>query len=772
MVNCRQVSTSFHSSFYWILLLTLLTAASCTVPRKYQAGKPFVFQTNIDVSRNLKVSERQDMEARLYNQLDDSLKVKLVSFAGIRKTLISPAVFDTVYVTRTLRYMNALLYSLGYFHPEITWDSTLRQVREQQRVYVNFNVNPGRVLKLDSINFILDDTALQRLADQHRGASLLKKGDPYRQQVVASELDRLIDVYKDNGYFKISKEDFYAEHDTVAAALINPGLDPFEQLRLLEALRLRRENPTINIVIKQRTRNVTHLKKYSIGNVSIYPDLRLFEDTSAVHFDTTQVRGITIFSKENLFKPRFLARNTNLLPGRLYKLSEYYKTVNTFSVLGAWEDVNVELVPDDSASLLDVKINLYPGKKRNLLVDLEATRSSGDVIAISNFFGVGFNVGLRNRNLARESIQSITNVRAGVELGSKTRLIQTLQGSVEKNIILPRFILPFRIPGESRLASSRTVFKFNASYIDRLAFFTLASVYGTVGYEWTKNNRSWLYSPLNIQFVRINPRVGLVDLLNQVPNLRFSFQGGMIVSQSLVYKSIKSNANKLTSLTAGFEESGALLGLIQSIDRKGGLFRYARVDFDYRHTINYNKTALAFRTYAGAGLPYGRQSDGRKETSLPFIKSFFAGGPNSMRAWQIRRLGPGSSAIPQEFDRFGEIALEGNFEFRFNVATIGALKLKSALFTDIGNIWNRTEGEPPLENSNFQFNRLYQDLAVAAGTSLRFDFDYFLIRFDWGYKIKNPGLDTLTGLPVRNKGWFRDLTLTSGQFQLGINYPF
>ena len=768
MVNRRQVSTSFSSSFCWLSLTAFLFLFSCTVPRNFQANKPFVFQTKIDVKGDLKVSEKQDMEARLYNQLDDSLKVRVVSFAGIRKTLLSPAVFDSVYATRTIRYMNALLGSLGYYHPTISWDSSLRVTGRQQRVYVNFEVLPGKNLKFDSVDYVLDDTALQRLADEHRAEALLKRGDPYSQQIVSAELDRLVDIYKDNGYYKISKEDFYAEHDTVPAALINPNLDPFEQLRLLEELRLRRENPTINVVFKQRTRNETHLQQYEIGNVSIYPDLRLFEDTTQVTFDTTRVRRLTVFSKENLFKPRFLARNTELLPGRMYKLSDYYKTVNRFSQLGAWEQVNVELLPNDSLAMIDVKINLYPGKKQNLLIDLEATRSSGDVIASSNLFGVGFVVGLRNRNLARESIQSLTNLRAGVELGTKTRLIQTLQGSAEKNIVFPRFILPFRFPAERRLDNSRTILKLNASYTDRRDFFTLTSLNVSPAYEGTWKNKSLTYSPLTFQRVDVNPRKRLLDLFDSVPNLQFSFQDGLIASQSLLFKWIGSaSKNKISSITVGLESSGALLGFIPRLDKQGGLFRYIKMDVDFRHTINLNRVAFAFRTYAGAGLPYGRQVNGTRETSLPYIKSFFAGGPNSMRAWQIRRLGPGSSNTPEDLDRFGDIALEGNAEFRFNVATIGAVKLKSALFTDIGNIWKRSDfNDPALAKTDFRLDRLYEDLAVAGGTSLRFDFDYFLIRFDWAYKLKDPAFAEY------NDGWFYKLGIGSGQFQLGINYPF
>ena len=95
------------------------------------------------------------------------------------------------------------------------------------------------------------------------------------------------------------------------------------------------------------------------------------------------------------------------------------------------------------------------------------------------------------------------------------------------------------------------------------------------------------------------------------------------------------------------------------------------------------------------------------------------------------------------------------------------MKLKSAFFTDIGNIWDRqTDGTPKQEGSNFTLRHLYRDLAIAAGTSLRFDFDYFLVRFDWAYRVKNPIYANV------NSGWFQDIKLQSGQFQLGIGVPF
>ena len=203
------------------------------------------------------------------------------------------------------------------------------------------------------------------------------------------------------------------------------------------------------------------------------------------------------------------------------------------------------------------------------------------------------------------------------------------------------------------------------------------------------------------------------------------------------------------------------------------LVRYIRGEIEFRHNIDYNKkNQLVFRLYGGAGYAYGLTSTGYEHT-LPFFKAFYAGGPNSMRAWQVRNLGLGSSkyysnSLSQYDLRFGDMKLEGNVEYRFLLGTLFGIKFKSALFTDIGNIWSwqPISNTPEGVGSDFHLNSFYKQLAYGAGTGLRMDFNYFLIRLDWSYKIHDP--QALEG----SDAWFYKLSLGSGQLQLGINYPF
>lgn len=718
--------------------------------------------------------EKAGLKAALENQLDDSLKVRIVSLAGVIKKLTRPAVFDTNYVLRSIDFMNALLNSKGYYQPSIEWDSTLNFVkRDQQRVTVNFDVAPGKQLKIDSTGIILLDSTLQQLALRSRNRSLLKRGAPYSKQTVRLEIDRLVELFKDNGYFRISQEDLYAEVDTVVAALINPFLDPLEQVALLEEVRKKRENPTIDVVIRQRANvDSSHLKKFYIDEVSIYPDLRLADDTTGIAPDSTTRNGIRIFSRENIFKPGFLARNTYLLPDSLYRQRNYYKTVNNFYNLGAWQTVAVDIFPKDTAASLDIAINLYPAKKQSMIIDLEASRNTGDIVASSNLFGFGINLGFRNINVAREAITSNTNARFGIELGSKSQLIQTFQTSLTHDIYIPKALIYLTRKNREKATSSKTILNFNGSYTDRRQFFVLGSLNGSIGFEYNYRRHTLFYIPFNIELVRLGETDSLRKLFTSLPNLRFSFNNGLVISQKFIYSSVFGSKDKISRLKVGLEESGALFGMVRYFDTESGLYRFVKMDAEFNHLISFPRSAWAFRAYAGMGIPYGLRRDGSKETSLPFFKSFVAGGPNSMRAWQVRRLGLGSSRYFDTlnlggFDRYGDIQLEGNVEYRFDVATIKDIKVKSALFSDIGNIWYRNaSGNPALEGASFRLGRLYKDLAVAAGTGLRFDFDYFLIRFDWAYKVKDPIYSD------EDAGWFHSMKLSRGQFQLGINYPF
>ncbi|MGB8194558.1 MAG: BamA/TamA family outer membrane protein [Chitinophagaceae bacterium] len=760
-----------------LLLPVLLSGCALTFVKKYPKDKPFVYETNVKVRDAKNATVRNELEERLQEQLDDSIRVRTRSYP-LWNTISRPPAYDSNNVVRTRAFMNALMRSLGYFASRIEDTAVFKTVRDQQRTIINFEITPGKNLTLDSVDYALTSPAWQQIAKLHSKDAVLKKGQAYTKAGVAEELDRLITLLRNNGYYKVSKEDIYAEVDTVAEALIDPTLDEFEQAILLEQLRRTRENPTIDVIFKQRpVRDSTHIRPYYISKVTIYPDVPVAIDTfENVRRDTMRIGNFFVITRSEKFHRRFLTDFTALKPGTLYRQDNYFRTINTFNQLGAWAQANVDVFESlENDSTLDVEITLYPAKKFTAIFDLEVSRNNAnnvnaDLVAASNLFGVGFNVGFRNRNFARQSIQTTTNARVGFELGKN--VFQTLQTSLAHNIYIPKFVWPFSwwIRNQDSLTSPRTVISLNGSYTDRRLFFNLLSTNVAFGYEWGKRNHVWFARLLNVEYTSLNKSDSLRKLEDRNPYLRYAFNDGLVVSMQGAYRWQKQTGRHFNAVRIGVEESGALTGLSKSMDINARLFRFVRADVEYRHWLQYTKSAMVFRLFGGMGFAYGDSSRGVKERTLPFFKQYVAGGPNSMRAWQVRQLGWGSN-FPKDTifrDRFGDIQLEANFEYRFQIGTLpGGIKIGSAFYVDAGNIWLRkTFNDPDLENSDFNIGRLGKDLAIGTGTGLRFDFNFFLIRIDYAYKVKDPQRKTDEGK------WFYNWRPFNGQLQLGINYPF
>src|SRR6185436_12445542 len=119
---------------------------------------------------------------------------------------------------------------LGYFYPIITDTFTVDTVKKHQyRVTVNFQVKLGIQTQIDSVGYDLLTPELQALALRSRGRAIINKGDPYSLQLISDERDRLLQIFHNNGFYKVTGDDIFVERDTVIAALIDPTLDPFEQ---------------------------------------------------------------------------------------------------------------------------------------------------------------------------------------------------------------------------------------------------------------------------------------------------------------------------------------------------------------------------------------------------------------------------------------------------------------------------------------------------------------------------------------------------------------
>jgi len=335
-------------------------------------------------------------------------------------------------------------------------------------------------------------------------------------------------------------------------------------------------------------------------------------------------------------------------------------------------------------------------------VSLEGSYNSNELIG-TNLFGTDVSLTHENKNAFKKSIRTTTSISGGVEFGED--FIQSTQAGFSHTIYFPRLNAPqpFAVTNKLwQLSNAHTVVNFSASYTRRLDLFTFRSIDASYGYEWTITNKqknlthSFLWRPINIEYAILS---NITDsfrntYLDKFPSLYEAFKTGLVVGAGfgqVIYTRIQQSGIHTNHFRISAEESGTLAGLVDAFD-KGELLRFVKGDIDYWHHFDYRKTELAMHVYAGAGREYG-EGKGVNQV-LPFYKAFWAGGPNSMRGWSVRQLGYGSNDTSKYggIDRFGDVQVEGNIEYRFPLGTLfNSVKLKSAIYTDVGNIWDWTD---------------------------------------------------------------------------------
>ncbi len=771
---------------YWVFMAVMFVLSSCSIiVKQYPANRPFVFKTNINIKGNLSNDTSEILQSKLKGQLDDSMRARSVSKLVV-SVMKNPPAYETVNAEKSVVYMHALMNSLGYFRDSITFDTTMSFKGDQQRTTVNFNVKPGRVTRFDSIYYGLDtplkhpnQKELQALAVRNPGESTLKKNEPFAKGAVSSELDRLTEIYRNNGYLKFTREMMIGLWDTVDVSLLRPTNDPFEELEILQKLKDKRNNPTANIELKMKPGfDTSRLRKYYVGRVTILPDFGTESGIDSARYDKNtynkdSANAIIIYYRK-IFKPWIFDNNTSLRRGELYNQSNFFKTINRFNSLGAWRLVNIDQLPRPDQDTADFTIKLIPARKYTFQANLEGSSNSNAVSG--NLFGIAVNLGLLNRNFARAANQTNTNLRFGIEFGDSS-LVQTRQFILSHEIYFPRAIPNFRFIKPKVRETFRSKFAFSAGNTERLDLYNLTTFNISFGYEFKVKNMSFNLRIPNIEYSNLVPRPLLETLFVNNPSLRNIFTDGLISSIAASMTATGGKNKNINVFRTNMEVSGLLSGFVRNKTLDDNLYKFIKIDAEFTRKMVFRKSVLAYRFFAGAGYELESTKNPLKRKNLPFFKQYFAGGPNSMRAWALRKLGPGStvkafSGPAGLFERYGDIQIETNLEWRFPLTTVSGVKLNGALFTDIGNVWlmKSAAGDP---EQIFRFNKLGEDIAVGMGVGLRVDFDFFVVRFDFSHKVKDPS-PSPTYQSLRNKwfGYAKDNFFRGTQFQLGISYPF
>ncbi|MEO8823933.1 MAG: BamA/TamA family outer membrane protein, partial [Ginsengibacter sp.] len=726
---------------------------------------------------------------------------------------VQPPVFDTNAVVTSASNMRALLINSGFYSPSVNYTyDTVTKKKYQKRVTINYNVNTGKRTMIDTIAYLFTNPKLKQLAVSTKDESLLQPNTPVSRSGIADETNRLVNLFKNNGYYKFTADEIRATGDTSIAALTSVSEDPFEQLRLLAEAQEKRNKPTIRLGFQlNNLKDSSNLQKYYINQIYVLPDYLtgdLFTD-SALHKKTFD-NYIAEYHRK-LFKFSLIDRNLSVKKDSVFRQDDYFRTINDLYKLGVWESPTIDILEQKDTNLLNLIVKLVPLKRYGFEGNIEMSYSANNATssistsANGNLLGLSVNLAVTDRNLAKSAIRMTNGIKAGVEFNTLHRnsngtFINSNELSYSNTLLFPKFIFPFGHYYNKNIITTQSFINTNISLINRIDFFNQQVFNTSYGFNWTNNEKHlWILKLFNFDYRRLYNRSKSFDsTLNENPFLRYSFNTALVMGGGISYNFVKANPRNpklVTNLKINLEESGLIWDLLKSKNKTsqtGNFFNkylkeFIKADVDYTYTINHPKSAIAFRAFAGVGIPISKS-----DTTLPFFKQYFGGGPNSMRGWPVRGIGVGGQTLaPYKSnqirfnDRTGDIQLEGNAEYRFDVAPLfsNAVLFKMALFTDVGNIWNFKNTQPGggTDTTQFKFKNLYKQLGVSSGVGFRFDFSYFLIRFDVAFRLKRPDV-------LENDGWqfpsvnfkhlfgnsLDDRTWRYENFNatIGIDYPF
>ena len=575
--------------------------------------------------------------------------------------------------------------------------------------------------------------------------SLLKKGDPYNLDVIKNERIRIDGQLKLIGYYYFNPEDFLIRADSTVG---NHQVD-------------------MTLIVKKSTPAAT-LKMYRINDVVVFADYSVHVDTSINISDLPKFHGYTIIDPEQKFKTRIFSQALVFKSGDLYSRRDHDLSLSRLISLGVFKFVKIRFDEKDTA---ENKLNAYyyltPAKKKSIRFEVSGLTQSNDAN------GGQISLNWRNKNIFRgaELLTATTYLgflRQNLGQGQYTN---TTKLGVDVSLFVPRIIGPVKFQTNSGFIP-KTRFNIGYEFYEQSQEYTLNSFKAGFAYVWKQS----LTKENALEIIRVN----LVNPTHIDSLYQLQLDTNVVLARSLEKTFIVGptyNFNLNTQLrpnhdknnyyfNANIDLSANVLGIASGADVNSGkqktLFnipysQYIRGEVDFRHYLSFSQnTVLASRITGGMGYAYGNS------TTMPFIKEFFAGGANDIRAFRSRSLGPGSyyagnrdtTFIP---DQPGDIKMELNSELRFKLFSY----FRWAFFVDAGNTWTLLYDSSRVGS---QFTSKWpSQIAVGIGTGFRLDISILLLRLDLGIPVREPWLTS----PDK---WVFDSKNTVLNFAIG--YPF
>lgn len=665
------------------------------------------------------------------------------------------AVFNLDQAEATRLNLATFLQTRGFFRSNVE----LEVRYENQLAHVTYAVNEEQAFLVDTLRYQSSDSTLLRIIKGSSENSMIATGEPYIQEDLTAERERIEILLRNNGYFDFSRQYIVYEVDTNRV----PGW------------------VAITMIIRSPARRGFH-RVFAVDSVNFVTDAGAAD--AALQRQIMSYNRITYQFFRKKFSQKVLDQRVFIVSDSLYSLNNTLATQRQLALLDNFKFININYDTTGGRFVANIFTSPLPKFQATNEVGLNVTQG---------FPGPFYNLTFVNRNV----FNGLENLELGAFFGfegvaavTTNDVFRSLDAGAKLSLVFPQFLfVPFSQEHKRKLGrlNPNTIARLGYSYTNRPEYIR-NSLNTSLIFNWQKERRR-IYSLTLPEIGRINTPFkradfdSLLQILEAEGNqLQRAFNPSFVSSINFFMMfnfnpdDIYGSRSSLLKLYG--ETGGTMFNLFTPtfLERNGlEYYKYLKGSADFRRHVSLGGVkGLATRLHLGLAVPYGENK------ALPYEKYFFAGGSTSIRAWQPRRLGPGSASPPlnpdpesqglfdYRFERPGEILLEASAEFRSRL--IGFVDW--AFFVDAGNVW-RLYQQALQVGADFQFDRFYKEIALGTGLGLRFNFSFLVIRFDWGVKIYDPARPEGERWLIDNISW-QTPGGEPGQavWNIAIGYPF
>lgn len=659
----------------------------------------------------------------------------------------APVLFSQVDLQYNADVLRNYSENKGFFKVQVTSDST----RRKKKATAEYIVKPGKQYKIKQVSFPEDSSEVAKAIRKIKRRTLLKVGNAYDLETIKAERERIDERLKERGFFYFGPDFIKIQVDSTVGT------------------------QEVDLIVKVKEETPAKAKEiYKINDIVVYPNFSLRDSTQNVDESTVQYKDFTIIDKEDTFDPRIFDRTLYFYKNDVYNRTDHNLSLNRLVNLGTFKFVKNQFKPaDTTGNYLDAYYYLTPLPKKSIRIEVLGKTNS------ANYTGTELNVNWSNRNTFKGAELLTISAFGGMEVqvSGQNNGFNVYRVGGEANLIWPRFIGPFKLKPSSGFVP-KTKATIGYEFQHRSKLYSLNTFKGSFGYLWKENVRK--EHQLNVTEITFVSPQNVTALYQRqadtVPALAKVIEKQLIFGPTYSYtftNTMRKRKKHTIYFKGGIDLSGTITGLATGANVRDGksvaifdvpFSQFVRLEADFRHYLRLgDESQLASRIIVGSGFAYGNSEQ------MPFIKQFFIGGTNSIRAFRARSIGPGSfePEVDAGFlpDQSGDLKLELNTEYRTTLFSI----VKGAVFVDAGNIWLFNDPEP---TKNFS-KKFIDELAVGAGVGLRFDLSFLVLRTDLAFPLRKPYLPegqrwVLDGISFGSGSWRKENLV----FNLAIGYPF